>query len=84
MNATIPRVEDLPAWPVYDEPYIVEDALGTYIETIAPGADEHALLMDIGSTRVCHGSMRVVEDEWNADYTERRVLTVSTICPRAI
>ena len=73
-----PRLEDLPHWPVYDEPYIVTDELGEFIEIISRGADSHATALPTDVP-----GMIVTSDHWNKDFTARVVLSISAISSRA-
>lgn len=54
-------------WPPTGEPYIVDDALGSFTEIIMPGACTNARLLDQDRTFI------VADDEWSDDYTVRRI-----------
>jgi hypothetical protein len=57
----------MPWPPTAGEPYRVDDALGSFTEMVMPGACANAHSLDQDRSFV------VAEDEWNADYTMRRI-----------
>lgn len=69
------KLSDLEHWPVYDTPYEVEDAFGTYIEVIEAGAADAAV--PLGAP-----GMIVTEDEWSEDHSRRIVRRISALGPR--
>ena len=74
----IPHISELPEWPVFETPYRVGGEFGEFIETIADGATIDARI----EAREDGPSMVVLQDEWNGDFTERRVLRIEMICPK--
>ena len=79
MGSQVPetkRAIEMP-WPLpVGEPYLVEDALGSWVEVIAPGAYEGAVSCDGDRQFV------VAEDEWSDDGGQRRILRVRAVSER--
>lgn len=72
--ADLPTLADLSTWPVFDTPYRVGEDDMAFIETIVKGADEGARILE----NVERGLI-VAEDEWNEDFTERRITRIQAI-----
>jgi hypothetical protein len=62
--------------PVPGESYLVQDDIGEYVEIFAEGAFDGAKSME-GERR-----LRVVKEQWNADFTRRTILRVAAITAR--
>jgi hypothetical protein len=70
----IPTLADLSSWPVFDTPYRVGEGAMEFVEIIVKGADEGAEVLE-GVDR----GLIVAEQEWNADFTERRITRIQAI-----
>jgi len=64
---------EMPWPPPEGVPYLVSDPMGAYTEVIEPGALEGA--EEMPGDR----AFRVAEDQWSADYNERRILKIAAI-----
>ena len=60
-------------WLTFDEPYEVEDQVGTYTEVVLTGAADNAEPIDGPKTMV------VAEDEWDADFTHRTIRKLARV-----
>ena len=57
-------------------PRVVEDALGSYVESFVPGSVDEDRIGEVRSGAVW---FRVLDERWNEDYTERMILKVGDI-----
>jgi hypothetical protein len=63
----------MPWPPTVGEPYIVDDALGSFTEIVMPGAYTNARSLGQDRTFV------IAEDEWSDDYTMRCIKQVEAL-----